>query len=192
LKKAPDASRRRFVIAGVCVAAATTAGVGARLAVAPAARDAIGPETPARIMLRSPALGEELDLEYRVGDVLVPPAIARIGALLRDPVTGEQGPVDTRLIDFLGAIATALGVPAEFDVLAGFESPRPGGRARWPAAAASAGLHGQGRALDVRLRGVASADFAARAVRFSRGGIGYYAAVRCVHVDTGPARHWRG
>jgi uncharacterized protein YcbK (DUF882 family) len=193
----PDPLRRRFVMAGgALVGAATTFGVCGLGVRTDAPRDGIGPEAHARIMLHSLASGEEVDLEYRRGGAIVPPALARIDVLLRDPVTGERGPIDTGLIDFLRAIAAALAVPPEFDVLAGFESPRRSGSTRGStrgsAHAARTGLHGVGRAIDVRLRGVAGAELAACAACLSRGGVGYYRAAQCVHVDTGPSRHWRG
>lgn len=193
MRRVPSPQRRRFVMAGAAlVGAATTYGFCALVARADAPVDGIGSEAHARIMLRSLGCGEEVDLEYRRGGAIVPAALARIDALLRDPVTGERGPVDTRLIDFLRAIAGALAVPPEFDVLAAFESPSRAGTLRGSAQAAPAGLHGLGRAIDVRLHGVTSAQVAVCAAGLSRGGVGYYRAAQCVHVDTGPPRQWRG
>jgi uncharacterized protein YcbK (DUF882 family) len=145
---------------------------------APYAQAQTHARTHARIMLHSLVSGEEVDLDYRRDGVLLAPALARIAAVLRDPVTGARGPIDISLVDFLHVIAGALEVPPEFDVLGAFDS--------------SAGLHGAGRAIDARLRGVACADFAECAAGLARGGVGHYRAARFVHVDTGPPRQWRG
>ncbi len=51
-------------------------------------------------------------------------------------------------------------------------------------------MHLQGKALDVRLPGVATERLRDIALGLARGGVGYYAASDFVHVDTGRVRRW--
>ena len=53
-------------------------------------------------------------------------------------------------------------------------------------------LHLEGRAIDVRLRGVDCALLAELARNNQRGGVGYYRSSDFVHVDTGRVRSWKG
>jgi uncharacterized protein YcbK (DUF882 family) len=48
----------------------------------------------------------------------------------------------------------------------------------------------QGRAIDVRLRGVSCADLRDVAIAARRGGVGYYRRSDFVHLDTGAVRAW--
>jgi uncharacterized protein YcbK (DUF882 family) len=57
---------------------------------------------------------------------------------------------------------------------------------------AARSLHMEGRAIDVRLEGVACPDLAAQALTLARGGVGFYRASDFVHLDTGAFRTWRG
>jgi uncharacterized protein YcbK (DUF882 family) len=50
----------------------------------------------------------------------------------------------------------------------------------------------QGRAIDVRLRGVATSTLRDLALTAGRGGVGYYRRSDFVHIDTGRVRHWAG
>jgi uncharacterized protein YcbK (DUF882 family) len=53
-------------------------------------------------------------------------------------------------------------------------------------------LHMEGRAIDVRMHGVACAELASHAIDLKQGGVGYYRASDFVHLDTGAFRTWRG
>jgi uncharacterized protein YcbK (DUF882 family) len=50
--------------------------------------------------------------------------------------------------------------------------------------------HLEGRAIDVRLRGVDTRELRNTALQLGRGGVGYYAQSDFVHVDTGRVRSW--
>jgi uncharacterized protein YcbK (DUF882 family) len=51
-------------------------------------------------------------------------------------------------------------------------------------------MHLEGRAIDVRLPGVATAHLRDLALGMSRGGVGYYASSDFVHLDNGRVRRW--
>jgi uncharacterized protein YcbK (DUF882 family) len=159
---------RRRVLGGGMLALAA-AGLG----LAPRAR---------ALSLDGRASGERVELAFARAGELAPAALARVAWLLRDPDTGEQHPIDAALLDALVAIAATLDVPAAYEVLGGFRSPRHHG----------AGLHGLGRALDVKLAGVTAEQLAAVARAHGVGGVGLYRAAGFVHLDTGAARSWCG
>jgi uncharacterized protein YcbK (DUF882 family) len=50
----------------------------------------------------------------------------------------------------------------------------------------------EGRAIDVRLKGLDCARLRDVALAMRRGGVGYYARSSFVHLDTGRVRHWSG
>jgi len=50
--------------------------------------------------------------------------------------------------------------------------------------------HLLGKAIDIRLRNVASSDLRDAALRMKRGGVGYYEKSNFVHIDTGRVRRW--
>ena len=51
-------------------------------------------------------------------------------------------------------------------------------------------LHLEGRAVDVRLSGVATARLRDAALDLARGGVGYYPQSDFIHLDTGRVRSW--
>jgi uncharacterized protein YcbK (DUF882 family) len=55
---------------------------------------------------------------------------------------------------------------------------------------ASHSLHMDGKAIDIRVPGVALTDLRDAAMSLRVGGVGYYPREQFVHVDTGRVRHW--
>ena len=51
-------------------------------------------------------------------------------------------------------------------------------------------LHMDGKAIDVRLPGVALADLRDAAIALKAGGVGFYPREDFVHIDTGRVRSW--
>jgi uncharacterized protein YcbK (DUF882 family) len=51
-------------------------------------------------------------------------------------------------------------------------------------------LHMQGKAIDVRLRGVETRRLREAAVQLKAGRVGYYRDSDFIHVDTGRVRYW--
>ena len=50
--------------------------------------------------------------------------------------------------------------------------------------------HLNGKAIDVRLRGLDTAVLRDTALKLHEGGVGYYAKSDFVHIDTGRPRYW--
>jgi uncharacterized protein YcbK (DUF882 family) len=145
------------------------------------------------LVLRNLHTGEDLEIAYRRGAAVVPAAMARIDVLLRDFRNGATHPIDPALMDTLTDLAAQRGVAPVFQVISGYRSPQTNQMLRsHSTGVASRSLHMEGRAIDVRLEGVACPDLAAQALGLARGGVGFYRASDFVHLDTGAFRTWRG
>ena len=51
-------------------------------------------------------------------------------------------------------------------------------------------LHMEGRAIDIRVRGVELPNLRDAALGMQAGGVGYYPSSDFIHVDTGRVRRW--
>jgi uncharacterized protein YcbK (DUF882 family) len=135
--------------------------------------------------------GETLDIVYREGDEYLPHALAGIDRFLRDFRTGETHPIDPALLDQLADIRGLLGTAGRVEIISAYRSPRTNAMlAGKSGGVATRSLHMQGRALDIRLTGVPTANLRAAALELERGGVGYYPNSRFVHIDTGRVRRW--
>lgn len=146
-----------------------------------------------RIALTNLHSGERLEAEYFRDGEYVAGALSEVERVLRDSRTGERHAIDPKLLDYLVAVAADLDKEADFSVISGYRSPATNQRLRERGdGVAQHSLHIQGRAIDLRIPRVNCADLATRALALQRGGVGYYRASDFVHLDTGPARSWRG
>jgi uncharacterized protein YcbK (DUF882 family) len=134
--------------------------------------------------------GEALRVVYREGDAYVPGALASLDHLLRDHRTGEVHPIEPALFDLLADLREATG-GGTFEVISGYRSGATNQILRGQGGGvAEKSLHLVGRAIDVRLRGVETAQLRRAALALRRGGVGFYPALDFVHVDTGRVRFW--
>jgi len=178
-------ARRCFLrhTAGFAAAGAVPALLAPALASVPGAR---------RLALAHTHTREQIDLVYAVGDRFVAQALDTLNRFLRDHYTGDIGVIDPQVFDQLHLVKQALGCERAFEVISGYRSPatnaslrqsRGGGVARHS-------LHMEGRAIDVRLPGVALADLRDAALFLRAGGVGFYAREQFVHLDSGRVRNW--
>jgi uncharacterized protein YcbK (DUF882 family) len=133
---------------------------------------------------------ERLRVTYFADGAYIPGALARVDRLLRDFRTGDVHPIDPRLLDTLYALAIASGCET-FEIISGYRSPQTNALLRRTSAGvASHSLHMDGRAIDVRVTGLATARLRDAAIALGRGGVGYYPGSDFVHLDTGRFRTW--
>lgn len=92
--------------------------------------------------------------------------------VLRDPRTGNEHPVDPRVLDLVYRVAVHFGAP-EVRIISGYRTPHPGTHSN----------HGKGRAIDVVIPGATDEEVAhfARAQGFV--GVGVYPTSGFVHLD---------
>ena len=134
--------------------------------------------------------GEQLRVVYREDGAYVPEALTSLDHLLRDHRTGEVHPIDPALFDLLSDLRDSTG-GGTFEVISGFRSTATNQMLRGSGhGVAEKSLHLVGRAIDVRLRGVATASLRRAALALGRGGVGFYPDLDFVHLDTGRVRFW--
>jgi uncharacterized protein YcbK (DUF882 family) len=177
-------TRRRLLSFGAILIAAPMLAV---------ARKTRASEGPRAIAFEHTHTGESLSLVYAVGDRYVASALECVNHFLRDFRNGATHVIDPALLDQLHALAAATGTKAPFQVISGYRSPATNAMLqREGHGVATASLHLQGQAIDLRLGDVALADLHEAALSLRAGGVGYYPAPSSnfVHVDTGAVRRW--
>lgn len=158
------------------------------------------PATPPSVLTPPRALtlfnthtDEAVTATFSAGGKYDPAVLARFNTVLRDHRSGEVGAIDPALFDYLFEVAERADAEPAFDVISGFRSPSSNELLRSRSSGVAKGsLHLQGKAVDVRLRGVQTAKFHTLALDLARGGVGYYPKSDFVHLDTGRVRHWAG
>jgi uncharacterized protein YcbK (DUF882 family) len=136
--------------------------------------------------------GERLQLVFALGTQYVPQALALLNRFLRDHYSGEIGVIDPRLFDLLHLVHQTVGGSRPFEVISGYRCAATNATLRETrgGGVAKSSLHMEGRAIDVRLPGVALADLRDAAVSLKVGGVGFYPGSQFVHLDTGRVRRW--
>lgn len=147
---------------------------------------------PRRLRMIHAHTGERLDLTYFERGEHLPDALAEVERFLRDFRTGDVHPIDPGVLDLAWSIARAAGRPlGTFEIISGYRSPTTNAMLREASGGvASRSLHLEGKALDLRMSGVATAHLRDLALALRGGGVGFYSASDFVHVDTGRVRRW--
>ncbi|MGQ0383064.1 MAG: DUF882 domain-containing protein [Gammaproteobacteria bacterium] len=161
------------------------------LLVAPAAPG----EGPAarRIRFYNTHTREEIEATYHDGRDYVPAELGMLDWVLRDHRTSELMPMQKELFDLLHELAAAAGVEPRFEVISAYRSPATNAMlAATTDGVSSRSLHMEGRAIDVRLTGLATARLCELALARQAGGVGYYPESDFVHLDLGRVRSWNG
>jgi uncharacterized protein YcbK (DUF882 family) len=134
---------------------------------------------------------ETLDLVYAGVAGYQAQSLTRVNEFLRDFRTSEVHVIDPKLLDLLHALAKSMKSTEPFHVISGYRSPRTNSALRAHSnGVAKYSLHMEGKAIDIRLPGVALDTVRDSALGLARGGVGYYPDSNFVHVDTGRVRVW--
>jgi uncharacterized protein YcbK (DUF882 family) len=135
---------------------------------------------------------DRLTVPYFADGAYLPGSLARLERFLRDFRTGQEHPIDPTLFDLLHELQQATGTKGPFQVISCYRSPVTNARLRSAPGSGVAGgsLHLQGKAIDIRLGDVPSANLRDAALELRRGGVGFYRQSDFVHVDTGRVRTW--
>ncbi len=146
-----------------------------------------------RLVLTNTHTGEVLDTVYRTDSGYLPGELGRLDWLLRDFRTGGVLPLDARLFDLLEELARSAGVEPRYQIISGYRSPVSNAMlVATTDGVSSHSLHMEGKAIDVRLAGVALGRLRDLALARQAGGVGYYPASDFVHLDVGRVRSWSG
>lgn len=198
----PGLTRRRFLFAAASTGVlALASGAGPAAAAEGAAALPAGDTAGAHglrwasrwLELFNTHTSEAISLAYRDARGFVAPALGKLQWILRDHRANEAAPMDPALFDQLADLAEAAGVEPRYEIISGYRSPRTNARlAKAGHGVARRSLHMEGRAIDVRLKGISCADLRDLALDAGRGGVGYYRSSDFVHLDTGRVRSWAG
>jgi uncharacterized protein YcbK (DUF882 family) len=153
------------------------------------ARAPLGPRR-ARWRWRTPAHAASASTWCtRVDERYLPPALGA-DHFLRDHYSGEVGRMDPRCTTCCTACAQVLGTErrSRSSRATARRPPTSACAATRGGGVATRSLHMDGRAIDVRLPGVALADLRDAALSLPAGGVGYYPREQFVHLDTGRVR----
>ena len=181
--------RRRFLALG---AAGSSLPFLSRLSALAAAVPVAAPLPPdRRLSLYNIHTGESTAAEYCRAGGLIPDGLAKIDHILRDHRNGETVSINVRLLDLLHTLARAVGAAEPYHVISGYRSPKTNDylRTRGEGVAVNS-LHLVGKAVDVRVPGIALRDLYRTAVKLAWGGVGIYPASDFVHLDIGRVRTW--
>ena len=135
--------------------------------------------------------GESLRVVYYREGEYDPAALTDIRVFLADWRDGKQHDLDPQLMDILWHLQQATGSTEIWEVISAYRSPETNDMLRSRSAAvARKSQHLEGKAIDVRLRGMDTTLLRDTAKNLKLGGVGYYASSNFVHVDTGRVRYW--
>ncbi|MDH2999076.1 hypothetical protein A1D22_04265 [Pasteurellaceae bacterium LFhippo2] len=148
---------------------------------------------PMTLRIRSVNTGEYLEAPYSAGG-FGSSTLGRLNQIMRDRHTNQVRRIDPRLFLKMTQIQSRLGMRnSEIQLLSGYRSAQTNARLRSRSrGVASNSYHIQGMAMDFYIQGVPLARIKSAAESLNNGGVGYYPRSHFVHVDTGPARTWRG
>lgn len=190
-------NRRNFLQAagGAAFNAALVGGIGANILL-PAY--ATPPTAPARAAVQARQLaflnthtGERFSDAYWENGNYVPDAMSAINQVMRDHRSGEVHAIDPRLLDQLHTLNGLVESSAPFQIISGYRSPATNAALHdRSSGVATRSLHMDGRAIDIRVRGVELTRLRDAALGMNAGGVGYYEASDFIHVDTGRVRRW--
>jgi uncharacterized protein YcbK (DUF882 family) len=165
------------------------AAVGVGLAATRTALAAVdGPRTLSFVHTHT---GEQLTAAYYADGTYCSAVLQQVNVLLRDFRNDTVYPIDPAVLDRLFLLQSAVGGSEPFQIISGYRSPATNAALRERSnGVAEHSLHMDGRAIDVRMAGVATATLARVALQQSSGGVGFYRVSDFVHVDSGRVRSW--
>jgi len=135
--------------------------------------------------------GKNLSIVYHDGTSYLSPALQEINQFLSDFRSGEVHPIDTRLLDALYLLHKKTGIENSFEIISAYRSPKTNAKLRNKSkSVAKHSLHMQGKAVDIRLRGISTKELRNKAMAMKVGGVGYYRRSDFIHMDTGRVRYW--
>lgn len=137
---------------------------------------------------------ENLRLTFRdAKGEFIPAALEQFNRILGDHRSREQHEMDPKLFVLLVDLAASADVEPHYDIISGFRSSLTNEKLRTNGGGqAKNSQHIEGKAIDVRLKGVPTARLRDLAIALQRGGVGYYRKSDFVHVDTARVRYWEG
>lgn len=187
-------NRRNFLQAtgGAAFNAALGGGIGASiLPPAHATQPSDAPTRVRQLSFLNTHTGDAFSDAYWENGNYVPDAMASINQVMRDHRSGEVHAIDPHLLDQLHTLKGVVEASSPFQIISGYRSPVTNAALHERSSGvATRSLHMDGRAIDIRVRGVELPRLRDAALSMNAGGVGYYEASDFIHVDTGRVRRW--
>lgn len=144
------------------------------------------------VTLYNPRSRELIDIQYKIGDQLIPMNLRKIDYFLRDFRTNEVHRIDPHLYEQLSFIADATHAKGPFNVISAYRTKQTNDmlRRKHIPGVAKDSFHMYGQALDIRGSGIHTSDMREAALELRAGGVGYYPRSDFIHIDTGRFRTW--
>jgi uncharacterized protein YcbK (DUF882 family) len=134
---------------------------------------------------------EELRVTYYANGQYDVEALNELNRFLRDFRTGDAIEMDPAVFDILFDIQQDTGSTGVYHVISAYRSPATNEMLRGKSGGvARNSQHLLGKAIDVRLTDLDTAELRDIARSLKRGGVGHYGELDFVHVDTGRVRQW--
>lgn len=160
---------------------------------APARDLSNAPSGDQNIVLWHRQSGERIDVTTRRNGQYNKEAFEQIDHIFRDRHTGEEYPIDPKLIDLIAYLRDKLLMSPNdpIELLSGYRSPESNAKlATINKYVAKNSFHMKGQAADIRIPDMNSSALEAVAKTIQKGGVALYPDSGHVHVDTGPVRGW--
>ncbi len=145
------------------------------------------------IAFRNMHTNETLTIVYMRNGRHIPDAMRQINQVLRDWRRNESIRMNPKLIDLAYDVHRATGSHEPINVVSGYRSPVTNAALRRRSSGvARNSQHILGNAMDIYIPDVTVKKIREVALRFQRGGVGYYptSGRPFVHIDVGSVRHW--
>ena len=172
-------SRRHFIGSSIAVMASIKTGYAAH---------SVPPKT---LNLYNTHTAETLFAAFEENGQTILENLQQFDYFLRDHRQNEMRGIDPQLFQQLHELQERIGVNSTIEVISGYRSPKTNEMLRRTSSGvARKSYHTMGRAIDIRIRDVATTLVRDTAIKMNAGGVGYYRGSDFVHMDTGPARTW--
>jgi uncharacterized protein YcbK (DUF882 family) len=135
--------------------------------------------------------GEQLNAVYFRNGAYDQTTLLRVAYTLRDFRNGDVHMIDPMLLDALFELQVRADHDKPYQIISAYRSPKTNAELRKQShGVAEHSMHIEGRAIDIRVAGVATKKLRDHALAMARGGVGYYPDENFLHVDTGRIRTW--
>jgi uncharacterized protein YcbK (DUF882 family) len=135
--------------------------------------------------------GEDLVVTYYEDGRYLDEGMTKLRIFLSDWRNSLEHDIDPNLMDILWHAQLAGQHSGTWEVISAYRSPKTNAMLnRKSDGVAKKSQHLEGKAIDVRLRGMETKKLHRIALELQLGGVGYYEKSDFVHVDTGRVRRW--
>lgn len=155
---------------------------------------------PRTLDVYRPQTGERVTVQYWKDGEINPAAYQRLCHMLRDVNGKASRDIDPRLLEILWGtqgFVSRFGITAPIEILSGYRTSASNKRLQEQGVpAARKSLHMEGKAADIRIKGLDPVVLGNLVKSFRQGGVGFYyrpsSSGGWIHADTGLRRTWKG